>query len=142
VGFSSADPESFVRPAQTTGKYGARQVNVESQMTDADSLLRWFQQLLATLRMCPEIGVGSCTVVDVPLPPSVLAYRFDAPEGAILLLHNLGEKAAVVDLKGAVEVEGKPVEVFANTAYPAVTKRMSDIELTGYGYRWLRLRDR
>jgi maltose alpha-D-glucosyltransferase/alpha-amylase len=142
VGFSSADPGSFVRPAQTTGKYGARQVNVESQMTEADSLLRWFQQLLATLRMCPEIGVGSCTVVDVPLPPSVLAHRFEAPEGAILLLHNLGDKAAVVDLKGAVEFHGKPVEVFANTAYPAVPKRLSGIELTGYGYRWLRLRDR
>ena len=27
-------------------------------------------------------------VLDAPLPRSVLAHRFDAPEGAMLLLHN------------------------------------------------------
>ncbi|HET6816146.1 MAG TPA: alpha-amylase family protein [Mycobacteriales bacterium] len=142
VGFSAADPKTFVRPAQVAGKYGARRTNVESQMTDGGSLLRWFQQLLATLRMCPEIGVGTCTVVDVPLPASVLAHRFDAPEGAILLLHNLGPAAVTLDLSTSGRLARAPVEVFANTQYAAVTKRLSGIELSGYGYRWLRLRDR
>jgi maltose alpha-D-glucosyltransferase / alpha-amylase len=143
VGFSSADPRTFVRPAQTTGKYGARRANVTDQMTDADSLLRWFQQLLAALRMCPEIGVGDCTVVDVPLPASVLAHRYDAPEGEILLVHNLDDRDVTLDLAPATaDLTGRPVEVFANAAYPAPTKRLKGLELTGYGYRWLRFRDR
>ena len=142
VGFSAADPKMFVRPAQTKGKYGARRTNVESQMTDASSLLRWFQQLLATLRMCPEIGVGSCAVVDVPLPPSVVAHRFDAPEGEILLLHNLGKDDVSVDLSAEGTLERPPVEMFSDQPYPAPKKRLSGLELAGYGYRWLRLRDR
>lgn len=142
VGFSDGDPKTFVRPAQTTGKYGARQTNVESQMTDASSLLRWFQQLLATLRMCPEIGVGNCTVVDVELPPSVLAHRFEAPEGSILLLHNLGPTDVVIDLTSAAPLDRAPVEVFSDQPYPAPKKRLAGLELAGYGYRWLRLRDR
>jgi maltose alpha-D-glucosyltransferase / alpha-amylase len=142
VGFSAGDPTSFVRPAQLTGKYGARRANVEAQMTDASSLLRWFQKLIATLRMCPETGVGSCTVVDVELPPSVLAHRFDAPEGELLLVHNLGDEDLVVDLSAAGPFADHPIEVFANTSYPAPTKRLSGLELSGCGYRWLRLRDR
>ena len=141
-GFSSGDPKTFVRPVQTTGAYGARRTNVESQMTDTSSLLRWFQRLIATLRMCPEVGVGTCSVVDVELPASVLVHRFEAPEGEMLLLHNLGDRDVVVDLSSTVKPEGKPVEVFADTAYPAATKRLSGLELNGYGYRWLRLRDR
>jgi maltose alpha-D-glucosyltransferase/alpha-amylase len=111
-------------------------------MTDTSSLLRWFQQLVATLRMCPETGVGSCTVVDVALPPSVLAHRFDAPEGEILFLHNLGHENVVVDLSAAGPFPGRPIEVFADDAYPAPTKRLNSVAVNGYGYRWLRLRDR
>jgi maltose alpha-D-glucosyltransferase/alpha-amylase len=92
--------------------------------------------------MCPVVGVGTCSVVDVELPPSVLVHRFEAPEGELLLLHNLAGQDVVVDLNGAVQVDGKPVEVFANAPYPAPTRRLTGLELTGYGYRWLRLRDR
>ena len=72
------------------GRYGARRANVQAQIGDPKSLLRWFQQLIATLRECPEIGNGQCTVVEAALPRPVLAHRMDAPEGSILLLHNLG----------------------------------------------------
>ena len=73
--------------------FGARRVNVRAQQRDPDSLLRWFEQLIDAVRECPEIGVGTCTVLDVPLPRSVLVHRFDAPEGSILLLHNLADRA-------------------------------------------------
>ena len=142
AGFSGADPKTFVRPVQLNGPYGARRTNVESQMTDGSSLLRWFQQLIATLRMCPEVGVGTCSVVDVELPGSVLVHRFEAPEGELLLVHNLADHDVVVDLSSAVKPDKPPVEVFANTSYPPAKKRLSGLELTGYGYRWLRLRDR
>jgi maltose alpha-D-glucosyltransferase/alpha-amylase len=97
-GFSTAAPEDLVRPVQTGGRYGARQINVQSQRADADSLLRWFEELIRVLRECPEIGVGDIQVIGSQLPRSVLAHRFDAPEGSILLLHNLSETPASLDL--------------------------------------------
>jgi len=143
AGFSAADVKALVRPIPHAGRYGASRTNVEKQMADPTSLLCWFQRLIATLRVCPEIGVGACTVVDVPLPASVLAHRYDAPEGAIVLLHNLADVDQIVDLSpAAADLAGRPIEVFADAAYPAPTKRMTRVEVNGYGYRWLRLRDR
>jgi maltose alpha-D-glucosyltransferase/alpha-amylase len=103
-------------------------------------LLRWFEYLIGTLRECPEVGVGQCSVVDVPLPRSVLAHRFDAPEGSVLLLHNLADQPETIDLGRVDGVEGRPYEVFADSAYPPLGKRLSGLRLSGWGYRWIRLR--
>jgi maltose alpha-D-glucosyltransferase/alpha-amylase len=139
-GFSTAPPEACVRPVQSRGRFGVRQVNVESEQRNAGALLRWFEQLIHTLRECPEVGVGTCEVVDVPLPPHVLAHRCDAPEGTMLFLHNLADQTVTVDIGKVDGIEGKPREVFADGPYDAPAPRLTGLELRGYGYRWLRLR--
>jgi maltose alpha-D-glucosyltransferase/alpha-amylase len=139
-GFTTAPPEQQVRPVITRGKFGTGTVNVEAQQRDPDSLLRWFEELIRTLRECPEIGVGTCEVVDVPMPSSVLAHRFDAPEGAILLLHNLADRAVTVDIGRIDGTAGRPREVLADSAYDPPTAQLKGLQLTGWGYRWIRLR--
>jgi maltose alpha-D-glucosyltransferase/alpha-amylase len=138
-GFSTAAPEDLVRPVQTGGRYGARQINVQSQRADADSLLRWFEELIRVLRECPEIGVGDIQVIGSQLPRSVLAHRFDAPEGSILLLHNLSETPASLDL-GRLDGDQPPYEVFSDQAYDPIGRRLDGLQLGPYGYRWIRLR--
>ena len=64
-----AGPTTLVRPVAHRGPFGARQVNVRAQQRDPNSFLRWFENLIRTLREAPEIGTGTCTVIDVPLPP-------------------------------------------------------------------------
>src|ERR671939_173046 len=54
AGFSSAPPDQLAVPVLTRGKYSARKVNVQEQSRDADSLLRWFEQLIRVLRECSE----------------------------------------------------------------------------------------
>ena len=81
AGFSTAAPEALFRPVPMKGRFGAKKVNVRAQQRDPDSLLRWFENLIHTVRSAPEIGTGTCSVVDAPLPRSVLAHRFDAPPG-------------------------------------------------------------
>ena len=98
AGFSSAAPDALFRPVAMKGRFGAKKVNVRAQQRDPNSLLRWFENLIHTLRSAPEIGTGTCSVVDAPLPRSVLAHRFDAPAGSILLLHNLADTAVTVDI--------------------------------------------
>ena len=98
------------------------------------------------MRECPEIGTGRCSVVDVPGSPSVLVHRFDGGEtgggvdGAVLLLHNLADDPVTVDIGPQQTGPNRPWEVFADSAYPRPTRRMTGIELRGWGYRWFRLR--
>ncbi len=139
-GFSTSTDEGLGLLANTRGSYGSRRVNVRAQQRDPDSLLRWFEQLISTLRECPEIGVGDCTVLDVPLPRSVLAHRLDAPEGAILLLHNLADAAVTVDIGKLDGMAGRPFEIISDEPYERPTTRLTGLQLRGWGYRWIRLR--
>ena len=138
-GFSSANPDDLVSPVRMTGKYGARAVNVRGQQRDSRSLLRWFEQLIGVVRECPEIGVGRWAVIDIPSTPSVLVHRFDAPEGSILLLHNLADVPVTVDL-GRQEGAARPWEMFADGPYRRPTATLKGLALNGWGYRWIRLR--
>ncbi|GGM07633.1 alpha-amylase family protein [Nakamurella endophytica] len=141
AGFSdAADPGDLVRPVVTRGPFSYRTVNVRAEQRDRDSLLRWFGELIDTVRECPEIGVGVCSVLDVPTPPSVLAHRFDAPEGSILLLHNLADGAVTVDIGRLPGTEGRPWEMFADGPYPRPAATLRNLSLNGWGYRWIRLR--
>jgi maltose alpha-D-glucosyltransferase/alpha-amylase len=140
AGFSAADPGNLVRPVNTRGPFGARNINVRGQQRDPVSFLRWFENLIRTLREAPEIGTGHCTVIDVALPPSVLAHRMDAPSGSILLLHNLADQPVTADigpLDGAVDA---PYDLLVDGTYDRPDRTLRNLELHGYGYRWIRLR--
>jgi len=138
-GFSSAPAEKLIRPVISGGDFGYETVNVTAQRQDPDSLLSWFERMIRTLREAPEVGAGSCTHVDVPVPAGVLAHRADGPTGCMLFLHNLGRGDVTVDLgKLAGEAE-HPNDVLADQEYPPVGD-LSALRLAGYGYRWIRIR--
>jgi maltose alpha-D-glucosyltransferase / alpha-amylase len=138
-GFSPAAPEALFRPATMTGKFGAKKVNVRGQQQEPNSLLRWFENLIHTLRTAPEIGTGTCSVIDAPLPRSVLAHRFDAPAGSILLLHNLADVQVTVDIGSLPGMDGAPYDLFVDGPYAAPSEKLTDLTLNGWGYRWIRL---
>src|SRR3954447_4350454 len=138
AGFSAAEPGTLPRPVAMNGPYGARTVNVRAQQRDPTSLLRWFQNLSQTLRSAPEIGTGRASVIDVPLPGSVLAHRFDAPSGSLLLLHNLAPDDVSVDV-GPQGSDETPYDLLVDGPYDAPTSDLTGLALHGYGYRWIRL---
>ncbi len=138
-GFSDAPEAELITAVPQTGKFGSRRVNVRALQRDPDSLLRWFEQLIRTVRECPEIGVGDWSALNLPTSPSVLVHRFDAPEGSILLLHNLADVPTTVDI-GPQEGIGRPWEMFADGPYERPNAKLKGLELHGWGYRWIRLR--
>ena len=138
AGFSTAEAGALPRPVAMTGRYGARKVNVRAQQRDPTSLLRWFQNLSQTLRLAPEIGTGRASVIDVPLPSSVLAHRFDAPSGSLLLLHNLAPDDVIVDV-GPQGGHETPYDLLVDGPYDTPTSDLTGLALHGYGYRWIRL---
>jgi len=138
-GFSGAPPEQLIQPVPTRGSYSAKRVNVRDQSRNVGSLLRWFEQLIRVLRECPEIGLGTPSVVDVPVPRSVLVHRFDAGAGSILLVHNLADRAVTLDLS-SVDSGPETYEAFGDAAYEPLGRRLSGVTVNGWGYRWIRLR--
>jgi maltose alpha-D-glucosyltransferase/alpha-amylase len=138
-GFSTAGRDQLVRPVIRGGEYGCETVNVLDQRRDRSSLLSWFETMIRTLRESPEVGTGTCTLIDVPLPPHVLAHRCDGPTGSMLFLHNLADSPATCDLAAPSGAGDTVVEVFADQDYPPPDVGLHELELAGYGYRWLRL---
>jgi maltose alpha-D-glucosyltransferase / alpha-amylase len=139
AGFSRAESDRLVRPVVADGDFGYRTVNVTAQRHDPGSLLSWFERMIRTLREAPEVGGGSCSHVDVPVPRGVLAHRADSPAGVMLFLHNLGDAEATVDLGTLAEEAEYPNDVLADQEYPEPGD-LTKLAVAGYGYRWIRLR--
>jgi maltose alpha-D-glucosyltransferase/alpha-amylase len=137
AGFSTAAEEHLVLPVIAEGDHSYEHVNVTDQRRDPDSLLVWFERMLHTRRECGEIGIGEHQVIEVE-PQHVFAHRADAASGSILFVHNLADRPARVRLPEQDAGNGQPVEVFSDREYPDFD--LDDLELDGYGYRWIRLR--
>jgi maltose alpha-D-glucosyltransferase/alpha-amylase len=142
AGFSRADADEFVRPLISEGPLGYKDVNVARQRSDRASLLTWMQQLINVRRECPEAGDGELRLVDGPgVPPEVLAHRIDGATGSVLYLHNLSDRPRTVDFSktSGVEDAGDVQELFGDGEGSALGERLGEVDLPGYGYRWIRL---
>ena len=138
AGFTASTVEP-IRPVIAKGPFGFGAVNVTDQRHDPASLLAWFERMLRTLRECPEVGAGTCTALDRPMPPSVLAHRCDDRRGSMLFLHNLADESCRVDLRDLAAEADHPSQIFGNDGYPERVD-LGQLDLDGYGYRWIRLR--
>ncbi len=136
AGFTTSDTP--LRPVVSSGEFAYGKVNVAEQRSDPLSLLTWFSRMIQTLRESPEIGIGSCTALDLELPSSVLVHRADARTGTMVFLHNLGEEPVCIDLKSLYAEADEPHELFADQAYPKIG-HLDKLDLGRYGYRWIRL---
>jgi maltose alpha-D-glucosyltransferase/alpha-amylase len=140
AGFSTAPPERLVRKVISGGEYGYERVNVTAQRQDPGSLLSWFERMIHTLRECPESGSGSCEPVDKGVPPHVMAHVSERGERAVLFLHNLSNRPAMVDVPEVTRHDSEPVSMFADQDYDPPSPDLRGLPVAGYGYRWIRLR--
>jgi maltose alpha-D-glucosyltransferase / alpha-amylase len=138
AGFSNVSREELCRPVITGGEFGYEKVNVTAQRHDPQSLLAWFERMIRTLREAPEVGSGTCMHVDVPAPEGVLVHRADHTTGVMVFLHNLDDKDVTVDLSSLEKAAELPNDVLADRDYGPT--ELGELKLSGYGYRWIRLR--
>ena len=138
AGFSRADPARFVAPLVGEGPYAYKLVNVTSQRLDPNSLLTWFERILHALRECEEIGSGDHEVLDVG-PPQVLVHRATGRTGTTLFVHNLAEQPCHLKLGAERDPEYAPLNFVADSPYGDEVD-LDELEVAGYGYRWIRLR--
>jgi maltose alpha-D-glucosyltransferase/alpha-amylase len=136
-GFSTAAPQDCVRQPVSEGPFAFTHVNAESQRIDPESMFSVTQRLIRARRSAPEIGWGTCRVIDLG-ETSVVALLAEWQGGQVLTLHNLGEEPALVDCADALA--GAPVRPMLQSG---IDLDRSDgacrVRLGAYGYQWLRV---
>jgi len=138
-GFSAAD--QTYRPTRPDGPFGYQAVNVSAQRHQPDSLHAWVTNTIRVRRECPELGWGQWRTLPVG-DPRVLAIEYHWRDGCVVTLHNLSAEPATAQLPGDLSISPSSrdvVEVLGDGVSP--TAIGPEIELAGYGYRWLRLSD-
>ncbi|GAA4614999.1 alpha-amylase family protein [Actinoallomurus liliacearum] len=136
-GFSRV--EEVYRPALADGEYGFREVNVVAQRHDPESLSSWMTRAIRVRRECPEFGWGDWDILDVG-DTRVLGLAYRWREGRVVTLHNVSADPVRVRLPDDLDLTGvEQIRQMFGDAPAAELGR--EIELAGYGYRWLRLID-
>lgn len=138
AGFSPVAKSKLVRPVIDDKAYGYQHVNVDAARDADDSLLAWFERMLRSLRECPELGDGDFTLLDTG-DDRVLGLLFQRAGGGVLALVNLSTARCSVDLSAEIEAPARILEMFADRRYTTTPSELSELEVDGLGYRWLRL---
>jgi maltose alpha-D-glucosyltransferase/alpha-amylase len=128
AGFSTA--KELVRPVVASGPYGFESVNVDTQLRDTSSLLRWMILMISVRKQAREIGGGRWRLLPVR-GASVLALRYDADGSSVVTLHNFDDRPHDV----SIDVDGDLSSLLDDETRPG----RQPITLDALGYRWYRV---
>ncbi|WP_081771552.1 maltose alpha-D-glucosyltransferase [Paraburkholderia nodosa] len=138
-GFSRADPEQLVLPPLMGSLYGYDAINVEAQSRDPHSLLNWTRRMLATRRAKQAFGRGTIRFLR-PANRKILAYLREMPgEAPILCVANLSRAPQAVELDLSEFAGMSPVEMTADSVFPAVGQLPYLLTFPPYGFLWFLL---
>jgi maltose alpha-D-glucosyltransferase/alpha-amylase len=140
AGFSRADPQRLYLPLLMDPIYGYQAVNVESQQSDASSLLNWTRRMVAVRKNHHAFGRGSVEFV-YPSNRRVLAFLRELDGETILCVANLSRSAQAAELdlsrfRGCV-----PIELTGGSSFPPISDGAYVLTLPAYGYFWFVLAD-
>ncbi|MEM5311202.1 maltose alpha-D-glucosyltransferase [Paraburkholderia sp. JHI869] len=138
-GFSRADPEQLVLPPLMGSLYGYDAINVEAQSRDPHSLLNWTRRMLATRRAKQAFGRGTIRFLR-PANRKILAYLREMPgEAPILCVANLSRAPQAVELDLSEFAGTAPVEMTADSVFPAIGQLPYLLTFPPYGFLWFLL---
>lgn len=138
AGFSTA--ERTIHPLIDSGIYDYKQVNVEAQRRDPNSLLNWTARMIRLRKECPEIGWGSWNILPTG-SSKVLGMRYDWLGNSLVVLHNFDEKPQEVRIRPGVKGGERLVNLLAEEKIHAPRSGIHRMALDSYGYCWFRVGD-
>jgi maltose alpha-D-glucosyltransferase/alpha-amylase len=138
AGFSAADPARLYGPPIDDETYGYRQVNVEAQQANPNSLLNQMRKMIRIRKAHPALGRGEIHFLE-PANPAVLAYLRTYGDEAILIVNNLSSDSQQAELDLATWAGTQPSDLLTQVTLPALTAMPYRLELGRYDYRWLRI---
>jgi maltose alpha-D-glucosyltransferase/alpha-amylase len=138
AGFSAADPARLYCPPIDDEIYGYRQVNVEAQGADPDSLLNQMRKMIRVRKGHAALGRGEIHFLE-PANRAVLAYLRTHGDEAILVVNNLSSDPQRVELDLATWAGAQPSDLLTQITLPPLTTMPYRLKLGRYDYRWLRI---
>jgi trehalose synthase len=137
-GFSRVAPSRLVAPQPGDG-YAPQHVNVQQQRNDEESLLHFIRGLISRYRVSPEIGWGSLRILEHN-GAGVLAHEVASDVGRMMAAHNFTDVPVRLTIElGPVEDGTGLLDLHSPERVALDARGRVDLELTPYGFRWLRV---
>ena len=137
AGFSDAPPEKLSRPVIREGPFGFQKVNVEVQERDRGSLLGRIEQMARARKNCPEVGWGTCEVIETA-EPSVFVHATTWHGQTLVAMHNLADRPVEFPLKWDGWGKRTLHPLISDDHYDAGPDPHERVRLNAYGFRWIR----
>ena len=138
-GFSRADFQQLYLPPLMDPVYGFQAVNVEAQLRQPNSLLRWIHRLIALRKDHPVFGLGTYEALR-PENPRIFAHVRTYEDDIVLCVHNLARSAQAVELDLSRWEGLIPEEMFGRTRFPRIGQLPYLLTLAPRGFFWFQLR--
>jgi maltose alpha-D-glucosyltransferase/alpha-amylase len=136
-GFSTA--RRTVRPVISDPIYGYKRVNVEAQRRDPHSLLNWMERKIRMRKECPEISWGDWKILETN-EDEVLVMEYTWHDHSLIILHNFADKPRAVRISEKTAGTATLVDLLWTNDSRVDERRIHEIELEPYAYRWFRAR--
>jgi maltose alpha-D-glucosyltransferase/alpha-amylase len=141
AGFSAAEEARLYLPVITEPLYSYQAINVAAQERAPGSLLAAMKRLIAVRKRCRAFARGTIEFLR-PLNQSVLAFLRRHEDETLLVVANLSGRSQPVELDLTAHRGAVPVELLAETRFPAVGAPPYFLSLGPYGFYWFRLEGR
>jgi maltose alpha-D-glucosyltransferase/alpha-amylase len=120
--------------------YGYQARNVEAQLRQPTSLLRWMRRLIALRKDHPVFGLGTFQAL-VPDNRRIFAHIREYEDDIALCVHNLAASAQAVELDLSWYEGRRPVEMFGRSRFPKIGKLPYLLTLGPRGFYWFLLEE-
>jgi maltose alpha-D-glucosyltransferase/alpha-amylase len=110
-------------------------------MENKSSLLNWTKDIIALRKKHKVFGRGTLEFIE-PENRKVLVYVRKYEQQIVLVVSNLSRNAQSVSIDLSSYDGYVPLEMFGNTAFPAITKQPYILTLGPHAFYWLDLTKR
>jgi maltose alpha-D-glucosyltransferase/alpha-amylase len=141
AGFSQANPQKLYLPAIIDPDFSYEAVNVQTQLDNPHSLLRWMRRLIWHRKRFDCLGRGSLEFL-YPANNKVLAFIRRQEQQDLLVVANLSRYAQYVELDLSAYRERVPVEVFGQVEFPRIGELPYLLTLAPHTFYWFALEAR
>ena len=142
AGFSQANPHQLYLPVIIDPEYHYEVFNVAAQENNRHSLLWWMRRIILLRKHIPAFSRGNLTFLE-PDNPKIMAFTRCYQEQCILVVANFSRYVQYVELDLSDHEGAVPVEVFGNTAFPAIKAHVDyPLTLGPHSFYWFSLHRR
>jgi len=140
AGFSRGNPQSLYLPIIYDPEYHYEAVNVEAQLVNPHSLLRWMRRMLALRKKSRALGEGRCEFLQ-PENRKILSYILRHDKEILLVVANLSRFVQAVELDLSAFKQRVPVELFGRLEIPPITEKPYFLTLGPHSFYWFALEE-